>query len=99
MSKNKKKQGKYLQEQPPKKQAAAKQKKPAVKQKKPASKQKKERKLSAQKSIRYREMAKDGICRVDDHFYSKTVRFMDINYQLAQKDDKNAIFENWCDFH
>ena len=98
MSKNKKKQGKYLQEQPPKKQAAAKQKKPAVKQKKPASKQKKERKLSAQKSIRYREMAKDGICRVDDHFYSKTVRFMDINYQLAQKDDKNAIFENWCDF-
>ena len=98
MSKNKKKQGKYLQEQPPKKQAAEKQKKPVVKQKKPASKQKKERKLSAQKSIRYREMAKDGICRVDDHFYSKTVRFMDINYQLAQKDDKNAIFENWCDF-
>ena len=44
MNKNKKKQGKYLQEQPPKKQAAAKQKKPAVKQKKPASKQKKERK-------------------------------------------------------
>lgn len=59
---------------------------------------KKRRNLSAQKSIHYREMSKDGICRVDEHFYSKTIRFLDINYQLAQKDDKNAIFENWCDF-
>ena len=24
--------------------------------------------------------------------------FEDINYQLAQADDKTAIFENWCDF-
>ncbi|MCD7981061.1 MAG: DUF87 domain-containing protein [Clostridiales bacterium] len=59
---------------------------------------KKNRSISAQKSIHYKEMAKDGICRVDDRFYSKTVRFYDINYQLAQKEDKNAIFENWCDF-
>ena len=43
-------------------------------------------------------MAKDGICRVQDKFYSKTIRFYDINYQLAQNEDKNAIFENWCDF-
>ena len=33
-----------------------------------------------------------------DKCYSKTIRFSDINYQLAQNDDKNAIFENWCDF-
>lgn len=43
-------------------------------------------------------MGSDGICRVDERFYSKTIRFLDINYQLAQKDDKTAIFENWCDF-
>ncbi|MEY8483555.1 conjugal transfer protein TraE [Lachnospiraceae bacterium 48-21] len=43
-------------------------------------------------------MAKDGICRVQDKYYSKTIRFYDINYQLAQNEDKNAIFENWCDF-
>jgi len=61
-------------------------------------KKKKERRISAQKSIPYREMAKDGICRVLDKFYSKTIRFYDINYQLAQNEDKNAIFENWCDF-
>ena len=29
---------------------------------------------------------------------SKTVRFYDINYQLAQNEDKNTIFESWCDF-
>ncbi|NCB94478.1 MAG: PrgI family protein [Clostridia bacterium] len=43
-------------------------------------------------------MGKDGICRVKEHTYSKTIRFQDINYQLAQNEDKNAIFENWCDF-
>ena len=72
--------------------------KPTAKAKTPVKTQKREKRLSAQKSIRYREMGKDGICRVDERFYSKTIRFFDINYQLAQKDDKNAIFENWCDF-
>lgn len=61
-------------------------------------KRKQERNLSAQNSIPYREMAKDGICRVQEKYYSKTIRFYDINYQLAQNEDKNAIFENWCDF-
>ena len=70
----------------------------SVKAKPPTMLPKREKKLSVQKSIRYREMGKDGICRVDERFYSKTIRFFDINYQLAQKDDKNAIFENWCDF-
>ena len=59
---------------------------------------KNEKKISAQNTIRYKEMAKDGICRVQGKIYSKTIRFYDINYQLAQNEDKNAIFENWCDF-
>lgn len=66
--------------------------------KKKESKKAEEKRLSAQKSIPYREMARDGICRVQDKYYSKTIRFYDINYQLAQNEDKNAIFENWCDF-
>ena len=67
---------------------------------KPARKKKKEKekRISAQKSIPYREMGRDGICRVQDRLYSKTIRFYDINYQLAQNEDKSAIFENWCDF-
>ena len=40
----------------------------------------------------------DGICRVTDHYYTKTIQFQDINYQLAQNEDKTAIFEGWCDF-
>lgn len=40
----------------------------------------------------------DGVCRVTDSFYTKTVQFQDINYQLSQNEDKSAIFDAWCDF-
>ncbi len=53
---------------------------------------------SAQQSIPYQRMYPDGVCRVTDTFYTKTVQFQDINYQLAQNEDKTAIFEGWCDF-
>ena len=53
---------------------------------------------TAQDSIPYQRMWPDGVCRVSDTLYSKTVRFEDINYQLAQNEDKTAIFEGWCDF-
>ena len=43
-------------------------------------------------------MFPDGICRVTDSYYTKTVQFHDINYQLNQNEDKTAIFEGWCDF-
>lgn len=54
--------------------------------------------LSAQDSIPYQRMYPDGICRVTDTFYTKTVQFQDINYQLSQNEDKTAIFEGWSDF-
>ena len=53
---------------------------------------------TAQQSIPYREMYKDGICRLTDTLYTKTVQFFDINYQLAQAEDKAQIFEGYCDF-
>ena len=53
---------------------------------------------TAQQSIPFKQMYKDGICRVDKKTYNKTVQFFDITYQLAQSDDKTAIFENYCDF-
>ncbi len=43
-------------------------------------------------------MYRDGTCRVTDKLYSKTISFTDINYQIAQNEDKDAIFEGWCDF-
>ena len=53
---------------------------------------------SAQDSIPYERMWPDGICRVSDSHYTKTIQFQDINYQLSQNEDKTAIFEGWCDF-
>lgn len=43
-------------------------------------------------------MHPDGICHVVGNFYSKTISFEDTNYQLAQNEDKDAIFGNWCSF-
>ena len=53
---------------------------------------------SAQDTIAYKRMFPDGICCVHDGYYTKTSMFGDINYQLAQNEDKSAIFEGWCDF-
>lgn len=43
-------------------------------------------------------MFPDGICRVGLDYYTKTIQFQDINYQLAQQEDKTEIFEEWCSF-
>ena len=53
---------------------------------------------TAQQTIPYLSMYPDGICKVTEKKYSKSIAYDDINYQLAQADDKTAIFENWCDF-
>lgn len=54
--------------------------------------------MSAQDTISYQEMRPDGICIVKKGYYTKTIQFYDINYQLARNEDKNIIFENYCDF-
>ena len=53
---------------------------------------------TAQATIPYQRMWPDGICRITDNYYTKSIQFQDINYQLAQNDDKTSIFEGWCDF-
>ena len=53
---------------------------------------------TAQQTIPYIQMYPDGICKVTEKKYSKSIAFEDISYQLAGNDDKNAIFEGWCDF-
>ena len=52
---------------------------------------------TAQQTIPYDRIWPDGICLANNR-YTKTLRFQDINYQLAQNEDKTAIFEGWCDF-
>ena len=53
---------------------------------------------TAQQSIPFDRMFPDGICRVGSDYYTKTIAFQDINYQLAQQEDKTEIFEEWCAF-
>ena len=38
---------------------------------------------------------RDGVCRVADRYYTKTIEYEDINYQLAQSEDQAAIFDGW----
>ncbi len=62
------------------------------------AKQQDKKHKSAQDSIPYQRMFPDGICRVTDNYYTKTIQYQDINYQLSQNEDKTAIFDGWCDF-
>lgn len=53
---------------------------------------------SSQDSIPFQQMFRDGICKVCDGHYTKTIQFQDINYQLNQNEDKTAIFDSWSEF-
>ena len=53
---------------------------------------------SVQQSIPFDRMWKDGICRVSEGYYTKTIAFEDINYQLATLGDKKSILEDWSSF-
>lgn len=54
---------------------------------------------TAQDSIPYEAMYPDGVCRVTARSFSKCIEFADINYQLAQADERTAIFEYLCDLY
>lgn len=53
---------------------------------------------TAQQTIPYREMHRDGICRVQGGYYTKSISYEDINYAVAAKDDKAHIFDGYCSF-
>jgi len=53
---------------------------------------------TAQETIPFSRMFRDGVCRVTDGYYTKTLRFDDINYSLAGEEDQKAILRDWCAF-
>jgi hypothetical protein len=53
---------------------------------------------SAQRTIPYDEMYRNGLCRSNGDYYTKTIEFHDMNYRLAKRETKEAAFENWCRF-
>jgi len=54
---------------------------------------------SVQASIPYLAIYPDGVCRVTERLYSKSIEFYDVNYTLAGKDEQTAIFEGICDLY
>lgn len=53
---------------------------------------------TAQQTIPYREMMKDGICKVREGYYTKSIEYEDINYAVASADDQSTIFDGYCSF-
>ena len=43
-------------------------------------------------------MIEDGICEVEKGVFSKTIKFSDINYEIAKKEDQVDIFSKYCEF-
>lgn len=53
---------------------------------------------TAQQTIPYVEMLRDGICKVREGFYTKSIEYEDINYAVASSDDQATIFDGYCAF-
>lgn len=51
---------------------------------------------SSQDTIPYKKIYENGIMEFDDNYYSMTIAFEDINYQMLDDDDKDELFERWC---
>ena len=49
---------------------------------------------TAQQSIPMQRMFEDGTCRVRANYYTRTIAYQDINYQLAQQEDKTRFSRN-----
>jgi len=63
------------------------------------AKQDMDKKSSVQASIPYLAMYPDGVCKVTNKLYSKTIEFYDVSYMLASKDEQTAVFEGLCDLY
>ena len=50
---------------------------------------------TAQKTITFKKMFRDGICQVTHRFYTKMVEFYDINYDLLEVEDQGDILEEY----
>lgn len=69
-----------------------------VKDKKKKKKARRKVPETVQDTLAYKAIFPDGICQVNNRKFSKTIQFYDINYLLAQNEDKSLIFDNYCDF-
>lgn len=50
-----------------------------------------------QQLVRYEKMFEDGICEIEPGLYSRTIKFSDINYQTARRDEQVDLFTRYCE--
>ena len=55
----------------------------------------KEKPTTAQRTITFEKMFRDGICQVSHRYYTKMVEFFDINYELLEVDDQADILAQY----
>lgn len=51
---------------------------------------------SAQDTIPYKIPYEDGIFESADGYFTQTIAYEDVNYELLDNDPKNILFERWC---
>lgn len=62
-----------------------------------SGKDKSSKKDTAQESITFKKIYPDGICKVEDDYYTKMVEFYDINYNLLEKEDKYFVLDEYSE--
>jgi len=60
-----------------------------------SSAKKSDKPTTAQETIPFQKMFRDGTCLVSDRFYTKMVEFQDINYDLLETEDQADILEEY----
>jgi len=53
---------------------------------------------ATQDIIGYEGLFENGVCAIGDGLFSSTIKFSDINYTEADREDKIDVFSQYCDF-
>ncbi len=59
------------------------------------TRRKSDRPATAQDTITFKKMYRDGICQVTSSYYTRMVEFYDINYDLLEVEDQSEILEEY----
>ena len=71
---------------------------PKLQRPKRAGKRPKHRPRTAQQTIPYIQMYRDGVCKQRDGYYTKTIAYEDINYSVASTEAQHAILDGYGSF-
>ena len=62
-------------------------------------KEDRKQRISVQETIPFTHIYKDGLCKINDHYFTSAMAFDDISYQMAEEGDgqkRSILFDEWC---